>query len=212
MQKDVHKRIVGTGFREKMATAREAVRKADIITISAGANDMLHAVKVNKTNHTLNFNKDNAARMLNEAGENLVEIQMLIKALNPDAQIYVMGYYNPFPYLPKEARPEISKLLDELNRNIEQSTIHCGTVFVPTRSVIARDYQKYIPNPKNIHLSLAGYAQVAGQFWKEVQPAVLFPEFRVKTNGRNSDLPGLSIVQRASIQGRNVVVEKLLRI
>jgi hypothetical protein len=38
-----------------------------------------------------------------------------IDQLNPNVKVYVMGYYNPFPYLLNEHQKPLLSLLDTLN-------------------------------------------------------------------------------------------------
>lgn len=104
---------------------------------------------------------------------NLNIILKTIDYLNPHVDVYVMGYYNPFPYYPQEQQVVLLPMLDGLNKSIQVSSKVNGDTFVPTEKVIAKHYQIYIPNPVNIYLSLEGYQAVANQFWK----AILIKEF-----------------------------------
>jgi hypothetical protein len=42
--------------------------------------------------------------------------------------------------------------------------------YVPTEAVIAENYEEYLPNPYDIHLSPAGYHSIAKEFWKAINP------------------------------------------
>lgn len=137
---------------------RNEIMEAEFITIDIGANDLLK-VLVNPT--TLQ------AAMGNVAG-NLELILKTIDGLNPDVKVYVMGYYNPFPYYPAEQQAALLPLLDMVNNIIEQRSMANGDTYVPTDKIIAKDYQTYLPNPTNIHLSLEGYQLVAKEFWKYI--------------------------------------------
>lgn len=78
-----------------------------------------------------------------------------------------MGYYNPYPYIKDpQQKAQIDQLVAALNGQIQAQAVQHGDTFVPTVQVInVADFQKYLPNPQNIHLSLLGYQVVAGEFW-----------------------------------------------
>ncbi|WP_409254053.1 GDSL-type esterase/lipase family protein [Bacillus sp. SCS-153A] len=133
--------------------------EAEMITINIGANDVLHA---------LQSGPHYAAASVGTVRKNLTIILQTIDALNPDVDVYVMGYYNPFPHLPETQQVELLPLLDILNTTIETASIANGDVFVPTADAIAKDATTFIPNPTDIHLSLEGYQVIAKEFWKHI--------------------------------------------
>src|SRR6185437_10200901 len=92
---------------------------------------------------------------------NMEIILKTIDSLNPNSKVYVMGYYNPFPYYPDEQKAELLPLLDILNQTIEARTYANGDSFVPTAKIIEKRFETYIPNPLDIHLSKEGYQLIA---------------------------------------------------
>ena len=92
-----------------------------------------------------------------------------INQLNPNAQVYVMGYYNSFPYMPAELQPALKQMQDALNQAIATGIVGTQAVLVTTGDQIAADYKTYLPNPEDIHLSEAGYKKVTEQFWTSLQ-------------------------------------------
>jgi lysophospholipase L1-like esterase len=134
------------------------IATADLITINIGANDLLSQLE----------SPENIQATLYNIAKNLQIILGTIDKLNPNAEVHIMGYYNPFPYLPLDQQQALLQLLDSLNHIIESSAYNNGDKFVPTAKVIARNYETYLPNPNNIHLSLEGYQVVAKEFWKSI--------------------------------------------
>ncbi|MFS0689573.1 S-layer homology domain-containing protein [Sporosarcina sp. 179-K 8C2 HS] len=147
----------------------DAIAKADLITISAGANDVLAHVKINPTTFALTYDEKALQMEIKQVGLNLMQIITAIHKINPDAQVYVMGYYNPYPHLPKEIQPLLAQLLDGVNKAIETAAQLPNVDWVETADVVAKDFKVNLPNPQNIHLSPVGYQQVAEQFWNKVQ-------------------------------------------
>lgn len=131
---------------------------ADIITIDIGANDTLPHLE----------NPAGIPVALQNVAINLSIILGTIDRINPDVEVYVMGYYNAFPYLPKAQQDRLMPMLNTLNSIIKNAATMNGDYFVPTEKVIAKRYQSFLPNPFDIHLSLEGYQAVAKEFWKVI--------------------------------------------
>lgn len=136
-----------------------AIRNANLITIDIGANDLLGV---------LTTNPFQVPQAIENVGSNLYVILSSIRQLNSHAHIYVMGYYNPFPYLPSNEQSALLQMLHALNLTIQTVTTINHDTFVPTEATIAKHPFLYIPNPQDIHLSLAGYKAVAKDFWKAI--------------------------------------------
>jgi lysophospholipase L1-like esterase len=69
-----------------------SIRKADLVFITIGANDIMKVVKSNFTNLKLElFEEERLAYV-----ERLKAIFDKINEINPDTQIYLIGFYNPF--------------------------------------------------------------------------------------------------------------------
>ena len=138
---------------------RKEIKSSTHITIDIGANDLLNKLKTDPYN---------APAAITEVRKNLDYILKTIDKLNPKVKVYVMGYYNPFPYSPKEQQDVLKHLLESLNAEISASAKKNGDKFVPTASVIGKKYKTYLPNKDDIHLSKSGYKALAKEFWKSI--------------------------------------------
>ncbi|MEH7224442.1 GDSL-type esterase/lipase family protein [Bacillus sp. JJ1566] len=134
------------------------IRQAEYVTIDVGANDLLPLIRTPKE----------IPQATKQVGINISIILSTIEQLNPDAKVYVMGYYFPFPYASDQEKEFLIPLLDGLNQVIETAVVLNNDTFIPTGKVIAKNYETYIPNPQNIHLSSEGYQIIAKEFWKKV--------------------------------------------
>ncbi|MGC5327136.1 SGNH/GDSL hydrolase family protein [Brevibacillus sp. SYSU BS000544] len=146
---------------------RENIRDAEIITLDAGANDLLKQIKI-LPDGTVNADPAVVQQVLTQIGSNLTFISREIHELNDDVSLYIMGYYNPYSYLPEEQQKQLKPILDLLNKTIQKVAKNEKATFVPTADAIAEDFEKYLPNPLNIHLSEEGYEVVADLFWNYV--------------------------------------------
>jgi lysophospholipase L1-like esterase len=140
---------------------RKEVKEATHITIDIGANDFLSILQTNPDPVL-------ALGALKDVETNLNTILSAIDKINPKAKVYVMGYYNPFPSYPAELQQEIMPLLDAVNNTIKEVAVDNKDTFIPTKELVAKDYETYLPNPQDIHLSKVGYQAVAKEFWSKI--------------------------------------------
>ena len=151
-----------------MVDIQSAIQNAELITIDAGANDLLQQIGINQTTGEVTVNQQKVADTLKSVGENTAKILTQIKTLNPRADIYLMGYYNPFPHMPIQYQAQLLPLLDLLNKTISDVGTALNVTFVPTADSIARNATGYLPNPQDIHPNQAGYLVLANDFWKAI--------------------------------------------
>ncbi|MFC0187103.1 SGNH/GDSL hydrolase family protein [Fictibacillus aquaticus] len=141
-------------------TVRNEIREASHVTIDIGANDLLYKLKTDPAN---------AAQAVVTVSNNLQTILSEIDRLNSDVDVFVMGYYNAFPYYPQAEQARLMPLLEGLNNQIELRAKMNGDSYVPTFDKIGRNYPAYLPNPMDIHLSKEGYKVIANQFFSQIK-------------------------------------------
>jgi lysophospholipase L1-like esterase len=139
------------------AQLRDAVKNSNTITISAGANDLLKESKLNLETKTLIIDETKVPGTLQKIAVNYTLILKTIKELNPNAKVFVMGYYFPFPYIADLQKPKLIELTHTLNKTIELSSASQGATFVPVYEKFGEDTKKYLPNPLDIHPNSDGY-------------------------------------------------------
>ncbi|MBB6446053.1 S-layer homology domain-containing protein [Bacillus benzoevorans] len=147
-------------------TIETAIANAEVITIDAGANDILKEIAIDKEKLEVNMDPGKVNTAILTVGVNTSAILAKIKTLNPNADVYVMGYYNPFTILPAQYQTQFQTLLNALNQTIANSAKLKGAVFVPTAAVFAKNTAAYMPNPMDIHPNQDGYLVIANAFWK----------------------------------------------
>ncbi|OMF26266.1 hypothetical protein BK133_20680 [Paenibacillus sp. FSL H8-0548] len=168
LKENVSKPILGIGHQNQQAELHHSIAEANLITISIGSNDVLPNIKIDPASGTPTFNLADITAAIQNVGVNYSQILQGIYTINPTVQIYVMGYYNSFPYLAAEYQPQLGQLLDGLNGAIQAGMKGTTAIYVPTMDIISKDYPTYLPNSSNIHLSEAGYKAVAEAFGKQL--------------------------------------------
>ncbi|MFJ7934655.1 S-layer homology domain-containing protein [Sporosarcina sp. NPDC096371] len=169
IQQNVTKDVYGIGYKEKTAQLQQSIKDAEVITISAGANDVLPLLKKDLKTGMATVDQQALATTLQQVSANYKQMMAQIMQMNPKAQVYVMGYYNSYPYMPAELQPSLKLMQDAVNKAIATGLSGTQAVLVATGDQIAADYKTYLPNPENIHLSEAGYKKVTEQFWTSMQ-------------------------------------------
>ncbi len=143
---------------------QRAIQSADLITISAGANDLLPLIQNDPSRGMLTFNAITAAFALNGVREDYAVLLHKVEELNPDANVYAMGYYFPYPHVFDQHKPAVAEQLNMLNDIIKQEAESAGAVFVPVADRFGTDAVDYLPNPGDVHPEPAGYLEMANAF------------------------------------------------
>ena len=168
LKSDVTKPSTETG---KEVSLLDEVKKADVITISAGANDVLKLLNRDEEGG-MQFDVQQIAQAIGQVTTNYDAILKRIAQLNPTADVFMMGYYNPFPDV-KEYTEQFNLLVSMMDRAMMQVAEDNAAYFVEVADVVASNTELYLPNPQNIHLSEAGYEVVAQAFAEPVLEYVM---------------------------------------
>ena len=168
LKSDVKKPSTETG---QEVLLLDEVKKADVITISAGANDVLQLLKRDETGG-MQLDVQQIAQAIEKVTANYDAILKRIAQLNPTADVFMMGYYNPFPYV-EEYKEQFNLLVSMMDGAMMQVAEENAAYFVEVADVVASNTELYLPNPQNIHLSEAGYEVVAQAFAEPVLEYVM---------------------------------------
>ena len=200
---DFNKSFAVPGYTSKQVLAdiqdpakglQKEIMEAETITLDAGANDLLQLIE--RKDGGIFIDPVKAQTALQEVGMNIATSLSIIHQLNPTVTVYVMGYYNAFPYLPEETQAKLMPALNGLNQALQGAAIQAGDVFVPVEEAMADNFQVKLPNPQNVHPSDAGYKALADEFWKAMEPGLeevgsstarLYGEDRYKTAAQISE-------------------------
>ncbi|HEY9576560.1 MAG TPA: GDSL-type esterase/lipase family protein [Pseudobacillus sp.] len=154
----------------KKKKAQTLVRRADLITISVGANDMLPLIQNDPVRGMISYEAIPVAFALNGVRKNYIKIFEEIRKINQQADIYVMGYYFAYPHAKKEQKPSVAGQLTLLNKIIEQEAKRAGAHFVPVSSRFGENARSLIPNPADVHPAPRGYLEMANSFVEVYAP------------------------------------------
>lgn len=141
---------------------QQEIKNATHITIDIGINDLYPMLQTDLVK---------AQEELTIITEKINTILATIDQLNPNGKVYVMGYYNPLPYVTvPEQKEQINQIIQTFNAQTQSQANQHGDTYVSTAQIInEQNYTNYIPNPNNINPNLQGYQAIAEEFWKVMQ-------------------------------------------
>lgn len=152
--------------RVKSTEASELLANATLITISAGANDLLRLVQVNPSAGTLTFSQLQTDYALNVARINMGEILAELKTRAPHAKVYVMGYYFAYPNVHASQKEGTNEQLVKLNTILQQQAQRAGATYINVYDAFGLQAMNYLPNSSDVHPNFEGYRQMANAFLK----------------------------------------------
>lgn len=156
---------------------KEDLEKANLVTISAGANDLLKLIKFDQKTGEYSYSPKEVQAAITGVFENVASLSTKIKALNPEVQVFVMGYYFPFPHIEEGRKAELVKISQLLNAAIKMGAEAGHGTFVPVDDKFGSEGSQYVPNPQDVHPSLDGYKLMADAFFEKFSMSKLWPEY-----------------------------------
>ncbi|MFT4413718.1 SGNH/GDSL hydrolase family protein [Fredinandcohnia humi] len=133
-----------------------SLKSADIILVTIGANDIMQVVKNNFTN----LNMDPFQQENHNYKERLTAIFTRISELNPEAQIYLIGFYNPFEQYLADIE-EFGIIINNWNHTGQTVTEEFENVhFIPVADLFSDSDTNLLANDY-FHPNTVGYKQIA---------------------------------------------------
>ncbi|MDG5470424.1 GDSL-type esterase/lipase family protein [Jeotgalibacillus sp. ET6] len=165
---------------------RQTVSQASLITLSAGANNILGLVRQDAAGRTVIYDQLTANYTLNQMRIQYGDLLDEIQDINPEASIYAMGYYFPYPHVLEAQQEGVRKMLDLVNRIIENEASKRNIEFVDAGADFDEFGMEYLPNPVDVHPNQQGYLSMANSFFSVAEPALK------AANGNIPPNPGMS--------------------
>ncbi len=133
-----------------------AIKDADIVLITIGANDIMKVVRNNYTNLNIEPFQEEKIKYI----ERLTAIIYKINELNPDTQIYLIGFYNPFERYFGDIE-QLDMILNDWNQAGETVTEEFENVYyIPTEDLFSNSTINLLAED-NFHPNTSGYKLMA---------------------------------------------------
>ncbi|MDR7077300.1 lysophospholipase L1-like esterase [Neobacillus niacini] len=133
-----------------------AIKEADIVLITIGANDIMKVLKSNFMNITMDLFDEEKV----EYRKRLTAIFDKINDINPDTQIYLIGFYNPFEQHFSEVK-ELGMIIDKWNEAGKSLTEEYDNVsYIPTTDLFSQSPIDLLAEDE-FHPNTSGYKLMA---------------------------------------------------
>lgn len=149
---------------ESGKTLSQAIKEAELITISIGSEELFSKLRSNYELYTLNTKKmfNYIDKLVEDLDDLLLEMKKIKKT-----EIYLIGYYNPLEYK-EEENIKIDSIFNYLDTSLkrleEKHKIHYISIY--------QEFSKnssYLPNKGHAFPSLEGYNYIANEIIKEIE-------------------------------------------
>lgn len=136
----------------------KSIEQADMIFITIGANDLMYILKENITHITIQpFMKE-----MKRYEDRLRDIFTRLRELNEDAEIYLIGFYNPFEAYFNEIE-ELTEITKQWNEVGQKVTAHDSRAyFIPTADLFVGRTSQLLADDY-FHPNKAGYEVIANR-------------------------------------------------
>jgi lysophospholipase L1-like esterase len=139
-------------------TIKHALAKADVVTISIGANDLFYKLGIN----SLDIAYYSEADLKKYVDEVLTDVESLIVQVKKYCKedIILIGYYNPLWHMKKSYAKEIDPVFVYANNKLVDICKKNGLYYVDILKLFEQN-NNYLPNPLDIHPSNEGYSAIS---------------------------------------------------
>ena len=138
---------------DKEVTLQNALIKADLVTLSIGANDIL-----NKINLETPIDYSSLYNYIDDLSDDLEELLLLMRQYCKE-DIVLIGYYNPYPYLNNKKTDDVFNYLNSKYKKISDE----NDVYYVEVNTLFKENPQFLPNENDIHPSTEGYKAISGE-------------------------------------------------
>jgi lysophospholipase L1-like esterase len=167
-----------TMFQQAIASAKAAGNDVGVVTVSLGANDLFQlAANPAFQSGTPAQQQAMLQQTLFQIGSSYAIVLAEVHALLPNAKVFALGEYNPFPGEPSNPLNAIAgPAIQGLNATIQSIAKTWGANYVDTYTPFAGNESAYTyiaAVPGDVHPNALGYSVIAAQIEAVPEPSTL---------------------------------------
>ncbi|MBD3109853.1 GDSL family lipase [Bacillus sp. AGMB 02131] len=173
------KGLTSAGLKKRLKEAEivESIQKTDVVVVTIGGNDVMNVVKKN----FLNLKVGDFYQAMDKYDSNVQAIIKDIRTYNEEADIYLVGIYNPFQLLLSDIQ-EFDILMDEWNRRsnriVEQ---YDAAYFVEIWEIFEEHDENLIFEGDYFHPNTKGYERMGEVIYQSVKDNTISREQHLET-------------------------------
>lgn len=139
-------------------TIKHALTKADVVTISIGANDLFYKMGVNSLDLAY-YSDANLKKYVDEVTFDVEKLIVLVQKYCKE-DIILIGYYNPLWHMKKSYAKEIDSVFVYANDKMIEISKKYNLYYVDIHKLF-EESDDFLPNPLDIHPSEKGYSAIS---------------------------------------------------
>lgn len=151
-------------------TIKHVLTKADIITISIGANDLFYKMGINSIDPTY-YSEIELKKYVDEVIFDVEKLIVLAKKYCKE-DIILIGYYNPLWSMKKTYAKELDPIFIYANVKMKNLSEKHNVYYVDVHAMFKNNID-YLPNPLDIHPSIDGYYAIAKEINKIIYGKIM---------------------------------------
>lgn len=156
----LNKKII---INKKQITIQNALIKADLVTLSIGANDILSKINIEQA---INYNI--IYDYIDQLNKDLDKLLKIIREYCKE-DIILIGYYNPYPYLNNKKTNDI---FDYLNKKYKITAQKYNIKYLEIDDLF-KENPNFLPNENDIHPSEEAYKAISNQIITVINKTLL---------------------------------------
>jgi lysophospholipase L1-like esterase len=151
-------------------TIKQALTKADLVTISIGANDLFYKMGING----LDVAYYSEADLKKYVDEVVLDIEKLLISIKKYCKedIILIGYYNPLWSMKKSYARDLEPIFVYANEQMLKTAKKHNIYFADIHQTFNQN-SDFLPNPLDIHPSSNGYAAISRKIMEIVDSKIL---------------------------------------
>ena len=173
------KGLTSAGLKKRMKEEEiiKSIQQTDVVIITIGGNDVMNVVKKN----FLNLKVGDFYQAMDKYDSNVQKVIEDIRSHNEEADIYLVGIYNPFQLVLNDIQ-EFDILMDEWNRRSNQIVSKYEAVyFVEIWEIFENHNENLIFEGDYFHPNTTGYERMGEEIYQSVKENTISREQHLET-------------------------------
>lgn len=158
-----------TNVNNKEITLKNALIKADLVTLSIGMNDFLSNFDFG--NFVSQVETYKTYEYIDEIIDDLENLLELMRSYCKE-DIIVIGYYNPLPRLTINQEEMMDSIFSYIDEKYKSTCDEYDIMYVSLYDLFKKN-QDFLPNPLNIHPSKQGYEAISKLVIEKIENTLL---------------------------------------
>ncbi|PAF23390.1 hypothetical protein CHH49_02210 [Terribacillus saccharophilus] len=144
-----------------------SIENADVVLITIGANDIMKVTK----DHFTELDYDDYSAAMPSYEERMKEIFDKINTLNPDAEVYLIGFYNPFEEYFPQIEDQLGTIISDYNDIGKQVAEENDQHYIETADLFQNETANLL-SEDFFHPNEIGYGKVAERVLESIKPVI----------------------------------------